>query len=346
MIFYPTTACPNFDVYPVPKQRADAMSCYVKVGCRRCAVCEQERLEQKQSKWRNRLREMILHYQSNGDRVIFCTFTVHDDDKELWSFEDGDGMTAEQKQYDCLKGRLSKMFNATKMVVSRWYDTKRPSELLKYWAVLEYGEKTGRLHAHVFFFVDKSVAWQGLWAWMTAYWTDRYLAYILHSKLVSNASMAAAYATKYAVKQVGYNRDRMLSSQFGWERFMKEVKKVWLGIEKDVEGIRKWEVVQRPDISERDALRVLNGDVEGAIKLVDQYKVVGRLVVDRPVLHPFAGCILQYEGDFLCEENVDETEMLTMPPTLMFLPANYGLQRLRQLGLGRLSREFELSRDL
>lgn len=359
MIFYPTTQCPNFDIYPVPKSNPDSMSCVVKVGCRRCEVCNAERMEQKQMKWRSRIREMMLHYEKNGDRVVFCTFTVHDDDVEMFGMvddewqsgkasmlgDDNPPMTAEQKRYNLLKSRLSKMFNATKMAVSRWYDTTTPSDLIKYWAVLEHGEKTGRLHAHVFFFVDKSVVWSPLWTWMSAYYTKRYLAYILDAKLVVGARMAANYATKYAVKQIGLKSDRMLSSQFGWVSFMEEVKKEWLGIEKGADGIRRWEAVAVPDLSEKDAIRVLNGNVVRAVELINQYKVVGTLEVDKPVLHPYGASVLKMEGD-LCEENEGEIGISTIRHTLIFLPENYGLQRLRRLGLEKLSREFERVRDL
>ena len=331
-VFYPTTQCEHYDIYPVPREIASSTPAYVKVGCRRCVTCQKEIAEAKQKKWRSRIREMILHYQQQGDRVVFATFTMHDD--QLMDLPE-------------FKQALSKLFNHMRVHLGRKYDTMTPAKLVKYWVVLEYGEQTNRLHAHVFFFVDKSVTWKPLWAFLQEKWTAANKAWIFHSRLVSTAAMAANYATKYAVKQIGWNRDRMMSSQFGWESFMEEVKRKWLGIAEGEDGVEVWEAYRVPDVDAKDALRILDGDVTKAVEWIDtHFQYAGVIQVDKPVLHPFAACPVRIEGDLLCEEKEGEIETLTIQPSLVFRPAGFGLQRFFQSVSGKLSQVYERARDL
>lgn len=311
MIVYPTTACPEARLYPVPMRSTKAIPCYVKVGCRNCTVCDAEKVQAKQLKWRSRIREMILHYQSNGDRVVFATLTVHD---------------ADYPSYEELKSRLSKLFNAMRR--------RFGSAGVKYWCVLEEGAKTKRLHAHVFFFVKKEFSWYPIWEWIQDYWTTRYKAYILHTRVVTSASMAAAYATKYAVKQIGYKRDRMMSSQFGWVSFMEGRRRQWLGLDEETEGVDTWLAVSLPDVEEE----VVRSNVVGAVNLkrfVGSVKIAGRIWTDRKALHPYASCITQMEGE-LCEESEEGTDPPRYLHSYMWVPDISKWQQLIQLGSERL----------
>lgn len=314
VIFYPTTSCKQALVFPVPRRSPKSIEAYVKVGCRTCNICQKEILQAKQAKWRSRLREMILHYQEEGHRVVFTTFTVHDED---------------MPDYKMMKDRLGGMFKAFRIRLGRIFGD---TTCVKYWAVLEYGELTNRLHAHVFFFIDKRVQWSVQWRWLKEYWTERYKAYILHSRLVVGHKMAAGYATKYGVKQVGFKRDRVMSSQFGWINFMERRRKRWLGIGEDVDGVTEWVALRDPDVD-----RVIAGVGGGASisVLVDEYKdgleVVGKWVTDKPVLHPFAACpVYVSEEIFKCGESKGVTGVLTIPDYLRWVPGTVNLLQQRQ----------------
>ncbi len=327
-VVYPTTKCQSPDLFPVPRRTSDSTTSFVKVGCRQCEVCAEEKLEAKRYKWKSRLMEMILHWQAKGDRVVFCTFTVHDDD---------------YPDYEELKVRLSKMMHALRTWCSRRYGD---SQKVKYWHVLEFGKKSGRIHAHSFFFVPKDVSWtQDVWPWLCAYWTQRFKAYILHSKLVTGSAMAVNYATKYGTKQTGHNRDRMLSSQFGWVTFMEEAKKRWLGLPEGSNGATSWLAVS---VKKEEALKraVKREDVATAVARVEglNYEVVGRIRTDRPVLHPYAACWMKSHSDtveFLecyseklnlegCVQSVMEDSFVWVPATAKLL------QRLRLRSAKRL----------
>lgn len=311
-IFYPTTQCEDFNIFRVPTATADSIPAYVKVGCRRCDICYEEIAQQKAKKWRSRLLEMMRYYDLQGHRVLFATLTVHDKDYPT---------------HHELKDRLSKMFNAYRERLRRRGDAGK----IKYWAVLEYGEKSGRIHAHIFFFVDRDIDWSPEWSWMTAYWEERYIAWKHDCSLVRSTS-AASYATKYGSKNIGHNRDRIMSSQFGWAKFMEERRKAWLGIEKDQEGVCEWLAIIRPD---PDAVKRLVHEIRstglsvGTVrrakdKLKGMFKVVGRIEVDKPVLHPFKACpyIISEEVLSICEASDDETGVWTLPASLMYLPAS------------------------
>ena len=325
MIFYPTTKCPDATPYPIPRCSPVSRQAYVLVGCRCCDVCQKERIEEKQRLWRSRLMAMISHYQVSDGRVVFGTFTVHDDD---------------YPDYEELKARLSKMFNAFRTRNDRVYGRDLR---VRYWAVLEYGSQTNRIHAHVFFFVPKEIEWSDMWKWLTDYWTERYKAYIFDSRLVQGTSMAAAYATKYGSKTLGYKNDRTLSSQFGWKSFMEEVKKEWLGIAKEARGVSVWLAVDVPDVA-RIAHDINAAGIAGRsdkVYLQNKYapKVVGRMRMDKPVLHPFGACPIYMEGDInSCVENDAGIEILTMRDSLVWVPVGFDLSRLRRSELVKLWR--------
>ena len=292
-IIYPTSRCKSYNLIPVPRRSETSEDCYVRVGCNSCDICIEEKIARKAEKWKHRIHAMIEHYQENNDRVLFHTFTVHDE---------------MMPDYFQLKGWLSQTFNALRVRINR----KEGKDKFKYWCVLEKGSTTGRLHAHAFFFVDKSVAWEPHMRWLNAYWEERYKAYISHTRVVSSASMAASYATKYAVKQVGYFNDRMLTSKFGWANFMEAKKRKWLGLE-DVEGCQNWVVLDLPQVDEEverlgsaPDVGEINRVLKKFIRALDN--PVGRVRIDRPVLHPFSGCFETWSGDIFNVATKEEKE--------------------------------------
>lgn len=326
IVFYPTTQCENYSVFPIPSRKPDSLESYVKVGCRHCSVCDAERIEMKRKKWRSRLFEMCMYYQENGDRVVFSTFTVHDSD---------------YPDYVELKSRLKKLTHAMRSRLLREYGDSR---IVKYWFVLEHGKKTGRIHAHALFFVDKSVEWKPLWAWMKEYWTKRYDAYIFDSKLVVGTKMAINYCTKYGTKQTGYRSDRTLTSQFGWIKFMDGRKKTWLGLSQDSEGAESlfaFRLLGKRRMD--DALRRDDG-----VAAVDAFRklrvqVLGEVDFDRPVLHPFSGCIIDnYKWrNFKCNLerlNQGDTETHLIPDSLIWVCGKSKLSELIHLHSAKLLR--------
>ena len=324
-IVYPTTKCESSRLIRLPRYHEESEETFLKIGCRHCLVCEEERREAKQKKWSSRLREMMLYYQESGDRVLFKTFTVHD-----YMYPD----------YKMLKEWLGQTMNALRIRANRAHG----KGCLKYWIVLEYGEQTGRIHAHAFFFLKKDVVWAPLHRWLNNYWTGHYQAYVESTKVVNNARMAANYATKYAIKQIGYNRDRMMSSQFGWTEFMEERRKQWLGLE-DVDGCAVWVGLEVPDMDEA-AAAASTGDV-GLIKRAMLnfqcgFRKVGTLRLDRDVLHPFQASVLDFRGAICDWEKLskERTGMWTVKDTLVWVPDTAKLGSIIQLRLERLWQAF------
>ena len=323
---YPTTECEDYRLIRLPRYHRQSEETFLKVGCRRCSVCDEEKMEAKQKKWSSRLREMMLYYQENGDRVLFKTFTVHD-----YMYPD----------YKMLKEWLGQTMNALRIRANRAHG----KGCLKYWIVLEYGEQTGRIHAHAFFFLKKEVVWAPLHRWLNDYWTGHYRAYVENTKVVNNARMAANYATKYAVKQIGYNRDRMMSSHFGWTEFMKERRKQWLGLEGTEDGCAVWVALEVPDVDEA-AAAASTGDVglikRAMLKFMNGFRKVGTLRLDRDVLHPFQASVLDYRGD-ICDwarSKNEGTGMSIMKDTLVWVPDIAKLGYIIQLRSARLWQVF------
>lgn len=354
-IVYPTTECPDYSLYPIPKRSDKAVTTYVKVGCRHCSLCDDERLKQKQDKWVNRIREMILHYQECGDRVVFLTMTLSNQDLfdqgfihrpdlpkgTVLNLSDEDTKAV----FQLLKDRLSRMFNSMRMVLKPKYG-KVVVKRLKYWNVMELGGDTKRPHAHVFLFLPKEIVYAPLWDWIKTYWRERFGAYILHSRLVNSAMLASWYASKYACKQIGWKYDRQSGSQFGWEKFMEEVKKKWLSLPEGSVGATSWVAVRlKVDSVERAVVR---GDVLDALRgLVDaDVEIVCRVDVDRPVLHPFGGCFIDNHKWRKYKCNLEKLnpavcEQLTIMHSLVWVPDTPRSLPLLQQRLEKLSREVE-----
>ena len=327
MIFYPLTECPDSAVYPVPRSTPQSHPAYVKVGCRRCDICMEEQVAAKQAKWGSRLRERMLYQMEQGDRTVFITLTVHDDD---------------YPEYPEMKKRISKLMNALRMVFLRTY-SREVADQFKYWSVLEFGAEHGRLHAHLFLFLPKEVVWAPHWAWIHSYWRERYKAYIHHCRLVSSIGLAVWYSVEYATKQFGRGYDRMQSSQFGWMEFMEVRKKQWLGIPQDSEGVAEWAAFRiSPALA--DALK--REDVVAVIKAAgdkDLIHHVGQVTLEEPALHPFSKCWTKFKfdmEDFKCSSeklNLVADEVIDIPHSLLWVPVTVKLQQLVQLRLAKLS---------
>lgn len=320
--FYPTTACLDYSVYPVPKSVPESYQGYVKVGCRRCQVCDDERREQKRLKWQNRLIAYSQDWMEQGNRVVFFTLTVHDDDYPT---------------EDELKERLKRLFKAHGMRCKRLY-----GERIKYWCVMERGDKTNRLHAHILFFVPKEVrVWSVEKWWIVNYWKERYKAFVFDSQGLHSSSIVS-YVTKYCSKDQGWNNSRLCVSQFGWDKFMEVHKKKWLGIEEDAEGVTQWVAVHVERMDAEEAKVIARGQgIEGVIDKILDYKVVGRVETDKACLHPYAACFLHHsfivKEKFLCVEKDDETEVLSILGSIVWVPAICVQERLSLLELEKHS---------
>lgn len=324
---YPLTQCKDSTLYPIPRASVKSHKAYVKVGCRVCSVCESERQEQKSTKWCNRLRAMIQHYQSNGDRVVFATLTVHDKDYPDY---------AQMKTW--LKALFHRMRNHSK------------NFQFKYWAVIEYGAETGRIHAHVFFFLPKAQSWKELEEYIRASWQGTTGAYIFHSRLVDTKRMAANYATKYASKGgLAYKNDRIMGSRFGWVAFMEEVRRKWLG-SKNAEGFQDWVAYQKLDIEKLVAAARVQPDQVIAENAINNFTPVMWMRTDKPVLHPFGACPLTLlsndREDSSCKMNQDATGLFHIPAQLTWLPATFDLLPLHQLEWAKLSRALKETHGL
>ena len=356
-IVYPTTECPEPHLYPVPRKSPHSVQAYVKVGCRSCEVCDEEKLKRKQDKWIERIRSMILYYQENGNRVVFLTLTLHNEDlyEHGWisrpDLPPGRVLnlspTQRQECFDLLKKRLSVMWNALRMQVKRKYGTEVAADL-KYWNVMELGGETKRPHAHVFLFLPKEIVYEPVWTWIKTYWKERYKAYILHSRLVDSAPLASWYASKYAVKQIGRKYDRVSGSQFGWVKFMERRKKAWLGLEDSSNGAVAWAAFRVEESSVRDALA--RNDIVGSLNALGRVKIekIGKVDTDKPCLHPFGACwkdnrnLRRFLDTCNLEKlNQEECDLLTITPSLIWLPDTVRSLQLLQLQLERLSAEVE-----
>ena len=263
------------------------------VGCskRWCESCNQERKERKRAKWAGRLREMINWWSAEGGRVVFKTLTVHDN-----QYPNGHEQLREWLQ------RLLKRLRADR----RGFD-------FKYWAITEEGTQTGRLHAHLFFFLPKSQEFRIINDVIDVYWEAAHDAYISHYRPVDSGKAAAGYATKYATKAIGL---RVLSSKFGWDGFMKRRRSEWLGLEGGVKGVSRWVVV---DETER------NRTLQGASRLspaelsstVTDFTVIANVVCATPTLSP----LNQVEGGLkVCGVKGERIGMLTMSGSRRLLP--------------------------
>lgn len=256
------------------------------VGCYRCSVCEQEKAERKRNKWRNRLSCMIDWWSQHEGSVVFKTLTCHDLD-----YPDNE---------EVLRGWLRNLFK-----LLRWHKFE-----FKYWAVVERGSKTDRLHAHVLFFLTKGQKFGIINDVMDVYWQKHHKAYITHHRPVSSGAMGANYAAKYSAKAVGL---RVMSSQFGWAAFMKERRREWFGIPEG--GVKRWLLV---DEGERH--KALQGSEqlspEHAFESMVNFTVVGYAVSGRSTDNPLREC----GGLKICGVNEERIETLTLTPSVGLIP--------------------------
>ena len=213
------------------------------VGCGGCAVCREEQIERKKTLWSRRLANYTRYWLEQGQLPLFCTFTFHD------------------KKYPDVEQAREHWKNMVKRL-------RRVGFKFKYFCIHEFADRRynpnneiasreGRLHLHCFIYLDRKNAKRynssvdgsrgagetvsrstalvsDMIAEMRRYWHDHTLAYVLDFQVVMNAGKAASYVTKYVSKSFEVGNPRLQSSQFGWEKFMKEVNARWHGI--DPEG--------------------------------------------------------------------------------------------------------------
>lgn len=281
------TKCPNELVMysptlPKPGFRRQAWI----VGCSRCDVCREERKERKRLKWRSRLSAMIDWWSANEGTVVFKTLTCHDMD-----YPDN---------YEVLRGWLQLLFKRL----------RRNGFRFKYWAIAERGSKTGRLHAHILFFLQKGQKYAIINDVMDTYWKKHHLAYVTHHRPVSSGAMGAAYAAKYATKAIGL---RTMSSQFGWTAFMRQRRQEFYGIEG---GTRQWLL-----IDEEERHKVLQGSEQlspsqGYESMVN-FTIVGYVESGRLTDNPLREC----GGLNICGVNGELIATLTLTPSVRLIPA-------------------------
>lgn len=285
------TKCPDAfpvyskrEVYPGFRRQAWVVGC----SKRYCEVCNQEKRERKKAKWASRLRLMIDWWSANEGTVVFKTLTVHDRDYP-------DGHPELRKWVQKLLRRLR---------------TKTEFRF-KYWFITEEGSKTGRLHAHLFFFLQKGQKFGIINDVMDKYWQRHHLAYVSHHRPVDSGKMAANYAAKYGTKAIGL---RTCNSRFGWIDFMNKRRSEWLGI--DEGGERRWVVVDEEEAlrSQQGVLRRSPGELSRT--LVD-FTVFAVVDAGTPTLSPLKAV----EGGLkLCGVKGEPIAMLTMSASKRLLP--------------------------
>ena len=299
------------------------------VGCGGCAICWKEKVVKRRAKWKKRLLLYTRWFMENNNSALFATFTLHDD--------------------NYLK--LDEMREVFRKMMMR---LRRVGFKVKYFCAHEYApprrnpnnpvaEEQGRLHLHVFFFLDKSnpkdynISVTGergkgetrrmstgmyssmIWE-MRRYWTRETLAYVLDFQTTVTPQKAAAYVTKYMIKDFykvdGQETKRIQSSQFGWVKFIEERDKEWHGI--SPEGEKDFVQIEfNPNPLRRN-----------------EYTVKGRVIASAEVSNVYKAWQVQiYEEDTLtCVQNDECTEVLNTMPVFISLQA----LRMARLGLSRL----------
>ena len=277
-----------FTVYALSKPKPGFRRQAWIVGCGKCGICEDEKKERKRVKWRQRLTTMIDWWSEHEGTVVFKTLTCHDMD-----YPDNE---------ETLRSWLQKLFKRL-----------RKAEFgFKYWAIVERGSRTGRLHAHVLFFLTKGQDYSSMEELMNAYWKKHHKAYVTHHRPVSSGAMAANYAAKYSTKAIGL---RTMSSQFGWTEFMRKRRAEFYGIEG---GTNKWLLVD-----EDERLKTLQGAERlspvAAFESMANFTVVAHVESGRLTDSPLRDC-----GGLRvsCAENGEPIETLTLTASARLIPGN------------------------
>ena len=310
-------------------------------------TCWKERIEKRKAKWKKRLLLYTRWFMENNNAALFATFTLHDDN---------------YLALDAMRDVFRKMMMRLRRVGYK----------VKYFCAHEYApprrnpnnpvaEEQGRLHLHVFFFLYKlnpkdynmsitgergkgetrcmstgmysSMIWE-----MRRYWKSETLAYVLDFQTAVSPHKAAAYVTKYMIKDFykvdGQETKRIQSSQFGWIKFIEERDKEWHGI--------------KPE-GERDFVQI---EFNPNPLRQDEYKVKGRVTASVAVSNVYKAWQVQiYKEDLLtCVQNEECTEVSNTMPVFLSLQvlrmANLGLSRLPPCVSAKRSRVLSLGLTL
>ena len=277
------------------------------VGCHRCDVCLEEAKERKRLKWLGRLSAMIDWWSVNEGKVVFKTLTCHDMD-----YPDNEVT---------LRYWLQKLFMRLRKEKFRF----------KYWAIVEKGSKTGRLHAHVLFFLQKGQKYGIINDVMDTYWKKHHVAWVTHHRPVSSGVMAAVYAAKYATKAVGL---RTMSSQFGWKLFMSQRRQEFYGIQG---GTRKWLLV---DEDARHKTRQGSEQLSpvAAFESMANFTIAAYVESGRLTDNPLREC----GGLNVCAVNGELIETLTLTPSVRLIPDTRTSLRPSPFERARRARAFAL----
>lgn len=218
----------------------------MRVGCGKCDTCYNERLRYKQLKWTARISAMVEHYESNGGMTQWHVITMSPEDYvPLPEF----------------KQKIRKLHQAlNKFLKDGGYDF-RAKHVCTFEGHFSERNRYGnpgdsvRLHANLIFYLDTSdpAHYTLVKDYCEQYWKDHNTRTVPDGYKVSRvfSSGVGCYISKYISKES--QTTRIMSSQFGWAKFMEEWRLKWLGIEEG-EEVRHWALW---DVSRLKELRSL-----------------------------------------------------------------------------------------
>ena len=205
-----------------------------RVGCNNCDICYNEKLQRKQLKWIKRISAMVEEYEKNKGMSQWHVVTMSPED---------------YVPLDSFKSQISRMIEALQKELKRKKDFT-----VKYVVTFEgmFSERNRhgnpgddvRLHANIIFYLDTNNPddYTFVEEYCKRYWSDH--NFRVHPEKGYNVSRVftagvGGYIAKYISKES--QTTRIMSSHFGWTKFMKAYDRHWLGLQED-QKVRRWAV--------------------------------------------------------------------------------------------------------
>ena len=219
----------------------------IRVGCGKCDICKNERLERKQLMWVQRLSAMTEEYDVNrGHMIQWHVVTMSPEDY------------VPLKQF---RGQVKRMLKALSLEMKRSHGVTF-KYVITYEGSFDEKNRYGnvgsdtRLHGNIILFIDSDdpEVYRAIESYCKDYWySHNYRVHPEHGYKVSRVfnSGVGCYISKYISKES--QTTRIMSSQFGWKKFMEAYRLKWLGIKKG-EKVRRWAVY---DVTSLKGLRML-----------------------------------------------------------------------------------------
>lgn len=340
--------------------------CYL-VGCGKCQICDDERVNSKKAKWIRRLVGMIQQFGDYGIEtwnrgkvkrippgdVFFMTLTVSNDvyPGAAWiRLSDTD-----VKYLNGIPAFRERSYRECKRLFQQLTHNLRAYRGVKYVVFVEWGlQNTNRIHFHVFFFVPGSV--QDGSDWCHSFldcWREYTCTTQGEFRVIDSAGMAAAYAAKYANKVLGNHR--LMSSQFNWSDYESKFACDMHGLDvssyvvRTISGYRKmsykggsekWRVVQEKyPLSLVTEGAGLEGLKEQLYKYKEGLSVEGVLELDRPGFVYKGGRVCDLNDDNILREIFKSPRSLAPGCYLKLVPCSrHRLQKLRAKALEVINR--------